>query len=108
MLHRIMPAGFQNIIKADDVALDVHIGIGDGIPDTCLGSQIDHHMEAVLRKAVIHQAAVCDAALDEGPGRGGMQGGFLLNLLQSPFLNGHIIIVVDIVKTHNLHAFQGF
>ena len=33
---------------------------------------------------------------------------FLFDLLQSPMLDGHIIIVVDIVQTHDLYAIQGF
>ena len=107
MLHRIGPAGLQNVVKADDVAFHVHIGIGDGIADTGLGRQIHHHVEAVFLKAGIDAFPVGNAAPDKGPGGGRMGCRFLFHFLQSPLLDGYVVIVVDIVKAHNLYLFQG-
>ena len=107
MLHRMIPAGLQNIIKTDDIALDVHIGIGNGIPDTGLGCQIHHHMEAVLCKAVVNALSVGNAAPDKFPSGAGMQCSFLFNFPKSPFLDGHIVIIIDIIKAHNGYTRQG-
>ncbi len=38
MLHRIVAAGFQNVVKADQVAFDIHIRMVDGIANACLSS----------------------------------------------------------------------
>ena len=100
-------AGLQNVVEADDIALDIHIRIGDRIPDTGLGSQVHHHVKAVLGEAVIDQSTIRNAAPDEGPP------GLLLlsrqrfDLPQAVFLDGHIVIVVHVVQTHDLNSVQG-
>ena len=53
MLHPLCPiiigmaAGLKDIVKADDIRLHVGVRIGNGIPDTCLGRQIDHYSRRI-------------------------------------------------------------
>ena len=62
-----MPAGLQDVEKADQVALQVGVGIGDAVADARLGGQVDHHGRTVLGEQAGNQRLVRDVALDEGP-----------------------------------------
>ena len=66
MLHRIMTAGFQNVIEADHIALDVSIRVGDGVTYTSLGTQIDHNIRVILLKNAVDQRLVRKVVLDKG------------------------------------------
>ena len=43
----MMTTGLENIVKADDVALDVSVGIGNGIPYPGLCSKVYYDIEMV-------------------------------------------------------------
>jgi hypothetical protein len=45
MLHLIVPAAFQKIYKSDNIGIHVRMGVGQGIPDACLGCQVHHHVK---------------------------------------------------------------
>ena len=42
MLHLMMAAGFQDIVEAYEIALDIGVRIRYGITDTGLSGKIDH------------------------------------------------------------------
>ena len=67
MLHSIVSAGFQNVVKADEVAFDVGIGIGDAVTNASLSSQIHYHNGFVLCEKLVHTCLVGDGVFDEGP-----------------------------------------
>ena len=48
MLHRIVAASLKNIVESYDVALNIRIGILDGVTDTSLGSQVDYYVKLIL------------------------------------------------------------
>ena len=106
MGHRMIAAGLQNIVEADDIGFDVGIGIGDGIADTGLRRQIHHHVKALFGEQLFHQGLVGDAATDKAPAVFRLLGRQFANLLQTVFLNGHVVVGIHIVKTHHRHAFQ--
>jgi hypothetical protein len=47
MFDAVMTAGFENIDEADQVGIDVGVGILQRIAHTRLGSQIDHPLRAI-------------------------------------------------------------
>ena len=49
-----MPAGFQDIEKAGDVAVEVGVGVFQGVTHTRLGRQIDHHIELFALKQCVN------------------------------------------------------
>ena len=65
MLHRVVPACFQDIEKADQVALDIHIRVVNGVPHAGLRGQVDHQGGFVIREQPIHQCLIRNAALDK-------------------------------------------
>ena len=78
-------ASFQNVIKANDIGFYVGTGIGNGIPDTGLGSQVHHHIEFIFCKALLDEAFIGNIALDKGPGRLRVLGSQLFNFFDTGF-----------------------
>ena len=62
-----MPAGFQYVVEADEVAFDVGIGVGDAVAYAGLSSQIDYHGGFVLCEKLVHTSFVGDGLFDEHP-----------------------------------------
>jgi len=62
-----MAAGFEDVVKADDVGLDVGIGVVDAIADASLSGEVDDDVEMMLGKEGVDEGAVSDGAADEGP-----------------------------------------
>ena len=105
MLHALaavvrMPAGLQNVVKADEVGLDVGIRICNGIPDPCLRGKIYHKLRLLLSKQLLHRLCVRNVPANKFP-----PALILLrrsaDLRQSPVLDGRIIVVVQIVDSDN-------
>ena len=94
-------AGLQNVIEANDVGLDVGIRVGDGITNASLGRQIHHHLGLITGKHVVDEGAVRNVAQNELKAGFGMQGDFLLDLLQTPVLDGHVVVVGTVIHGHD-------
>ena len=92
MFDRILPASFQNIVKADDVAFDVHVGVHDGVPHARLRGEIHDDLRPVSREEVGNQALVGKVAADE---REVLE---RLELCQPRLLEPDVIVVVQIVQ----------
>ena len=65
MLHRIVPTGFQNVVKADDIGFDIDVRMVDRVSYACLGSKVDDDIKAVFGKKPIDETLVCNRAFDE-------------------------------------------
>lgn len=108
MLHGVVAAGFQDVIEADEIALDVGIGVGDGVANASLGRQIHYNFRVKFGENVVNGIPVGDVTLNERPGGFRVLRGAGFNLCQPPVLDGHIVIVVQVVDTHNFHGRHGF
>ena len=62
-----MSAGFQDVVEADKVALDVGIRIRNGIADACLGGEIHDDSKSVLFEQAVDCRLVCKTCFDECP-----------------------------------------
>ena len=89
-----MPAGLQDVVEPDHVALDVRIRVLDAIADTGLSGQVHDDVEVVFLEEAVDEGLVGEVALDELVGmlRGGR--GLLLDLAQTVLLERRIIVVV--------------
>ena len=54
MLHRIVAAGFENMVESDDVAFDVHVGTVYGISHARLRRKVHHNRRFVFFKQAVH------------------------------------------------------
>ena len=65
MLNGVVAAGLEDVVEANEVALDVGIGVGDAIADARLGSEVYHDVELVLIEEFVNQRFVSNVALHE-------------------------------------------
>ena len=96
MPHGIVPAGLQNVEEADDVRLDVHIRIRDGIAYTRLCGKVYDDIELLRLKELEHQRLIRHVPLEEAVGA------MLAQNLQARILQVDVIIVVHAVESDNL------
>ena len=89
-------AGLENVIEADEVALDIDVGVGDGVPHPRLRRQIDDDIGMIGVEDVLDHLFVRDAAAEKDPfGSGSL--GESVQLPQAVLLQGDVVIVVDAV-----------
>ena len=108
MLYRMMPAGLQDVVEPDHVALDVSIRVFDAIANARLSGQVHNDIEVVFLEEVIDEGLVGEIALDELVGM--LRGfcGLLLDLAQAVLLERRIIVVVQVVKPHDVERLLAF
>ena len=109
MLYRMMPAGLQDVVEPDHVALDIGIRVLDAIADTSLSGKVHDDVKVVILEEAVDEGLVGEVALDELVGmlRDGL--GFLLDDTQAILLERGIIIVIEVVEpddAERLLAFQ--
>ena len=68
MLHWPVATGFEDVVEADEVRLDISVWICDGISHTRLCCKVHHHGRVVLFEDPIDRWLVGNIALDEGVG----------------------------------------
>ena len=110
-----MAAGFQNVQKSDQVALQVGIRVRDGIADARLCGEVHYFVELFFGKELVQTLLVIDAHLYEsavlvlGTLDHGAVGEVVVGLLdtafaEAPVLEAYIVIVVDVVEAHHFIA----
>ena len=62
-------AGFEDVVEADEVTLDVGIRVGDAVADAGLRSEVHHNLRMVFGEDAVDEGAVGDVAADEGERR---------------------------------------
>ena len=60
-----MAAGFEDVVEADDVGLDIGIGILDAVTDAGLGCEVDDNIELPFGKEVVDKGLVGNVTLNE-------------------------------------------
>ena len=98
-----MPAGFQDIVESDEVALDIHVRMIDGIADARLCGEVDHDRGLVCPEDLVYKGFVSDAALHKNmPYRGRDR----IDDAKTVLLEVRIIIVIHIVEADHSAARQ--
>ena len=89
-----VPAGLQDVVEPDHVALDVGIRVLDAIPDTRLSSKVHDDVKVVFLEEAVNEGLVGEVALDELVGVPFGSVGLLLDNTQAILLERGIIVVV--------------
>lgn len=100
MLHRIMTAGFEDVVEADEVRFDIGVRVGDGVAHARLRCEVDHDLRLVLLEDFVNEHLVCKVSFDKS---------VILKLLEhrkASFLDANIIIIVHVVQTNNLNSIR--
>ena len=100
VLHGVVAAGLKDVVEADEVALDVNVGMVDAVAHAALGSKVHDNVKVMLRKKAVDQGLVANGTLDEN-----LVGfGCLCSLLdegEAVFLELRIVIVVHVVEAYD-------
>lgn len=97
MLDFVVTASLQDIVETDKVALNVSIGIGDAVANSCLGSKVHDNSNLVFREDFLHCVFVSDGGMNKSPIP--MQG---FDFFQTLILDVNIIVVSNGVNTNDL------
>ena len=97
MLDLVVATCLQDIVETDKVALNVRIGIGDAVADSCLGGKVHYYGNLVFREDFLYCVFVSDGGVDKSPVT--MQS---LYLFQTLILDVDIIIVGERINTDDL------
>lgn len=90
MLDFVVTAGLQDIVETDKVALDISIGIGDAVADSCLSGKVHDNGNLVFREDFLYCVFVCDGGMNKSPVA--MQG---FNFFQPLILDVDIVVVCN-------------
>ena len=90
MLDFVVTAGLQDIVETDKVALNVSIGIGDAVADSCLGGKVHDNGNLVFCEDFLYCGFVSDGGVDKCP-----------VTMQSLYFFQTLILDVDIVVVGN-------
>jgi hypothetical protein len=96
MFHCIVPASFQNVHEAREVAVHVCVGILQRIPDSGLGSQMNNDLGFFSFKEVRHTLSVgkIENAKPEP--------GALLQDCKTIILESNFVVCIEVVHPDNI------
>ena len=98
-----MSAGFQNVVESDEVALDVGVGVRDGIANAGLGGEVHDDGEVVLLEQAVDGGLVGEVRLGECPlFAGRCRVGF--DFLEALVLDVHVVVVGDAIESDEFRA----
>ena len=89
-------AGFEDVVEADQVALDVNVRVVDRVTDARLRGEVHDDIGSVCLENAVDQFLVGDAALDEYmPDRGLDR----VDHAETVFLELRVVVIVHVVET---------
>ena len=97
MIHRIVAAGLQDVIKPNEIGFYINIRMVDRIPHARLGSEVYDHIKVVFCKPFINKRLIRNRPLHKNMFHRGVFCSFM-NLLQTPLLEADFVIIVHIIK----------
>ena len=107
VLYRMMPAGLQDVVESDHVALDIGIRVLDAIANTGLSGKVHHDVEMVFLEEAVDESLVGEVAFDELVAvlRGFC--GLFLDFAQAVLLERRIIVVIQVVEADDAEGLLG-
>jgi len=98
MLNAGVPASFEDVEKADDVAVDVHVGILEGVAHARLSRKVNDALRPFAREEIRYPASVGDIELYEP------ESGVRREPREARLLQGNVVVVVEIIEAENVVA----
>ena len=103
-----MSAGFEDVVEADHVALDVGVGVLDAVAYAGLGGEVDDNVEVVLGKEGVDEGFVGEVAFDEGVLVLGMLLGFLGDYFQPVVFEAGVVVGVEVIEADDFDGLLAF
>ena len=103
MFYWVVTAGLEDIIEADHVRLDIGIGILNRVAYSSLCGQVYHNIELFFSEEAVDESFVGEVTLHETVW---LAHGGLVDLLEAILLEARVVVVVHIVKAHQIDLFS--
>ena len=100
-----MPAGLEDVVKPNHIALDVRIRVLYAVPHARLRRKVHDNVEVVFLEQVVNKCLVSQVTLDETECMLRMLRRLGRNLPQPVLLQRRVVIVVEIVQPDNPERF---
>ena len=91
----IVPASFQDVGEPDEVGIHIGMGVNERMPHAGLSPEMDDMGEAVFGKQARHALAI--GQIQPGKPKVGVR----CQLCQTRFLQGWIVVGVEVVQTYD-------
>ena len=104
MLDTTLTASLEDVVEAEDVAVDVGIRIGDAVANTGLGGEIHDDLGFVLFKDTLDGSLVSNVSFKEVIGIGGDA----RNDRETVFLQRDIVVIIQVIDVNDrgtMHVF---
>lgn len=88
----------QEIESPQSVGRKVDKRVGDACPDTCAGGEVNDGIKSVVFKTEVESLSVLDIKRVE------FKAFFVLQLVQTVFLYGNVLVVVHVIEPDDLVA----
>ena len=98
MSWRLCPTRINEVLEADDIALDVGARVLQRVPDPRLCREMDHAVKIVLGKERVNDLSVSQVTLHK------RKPGVVEERLQPILLEINVVIVIEAVDAHHLTA----
>ena len=95
MLNTMVTAPFEDVSKANDVAVDVSKWVVDGLTHTSLGRQIDHPLWLVCGETVFNGRSICQVNSQM------RVVGMVIKTRQTSLFDDRVVIVIVVVNTND-------
>lgn len=95
-----MPAGFENMCEANDVAMHIGMRIFCGITHASLGREMDHAIKAMRRKAGFYSTAVSQIVTEKNERPSGFFGS-LPQGSEAGLLQAGVVVFINAIETDN-------
>lgn len=92
-----MPAALENVERAGDVGVHVGVGVGQRVAHTGLGGQVHHPVRGSIKGRI-----ECRAVGQITPHQ--LEADLAIQPNDPGFLQGRVVVVVEVVEPHNLVA----
>lgn len=103
VLNAVMPAAFEDVAEAHQIALDVSDRVLQGIANAGLGGQMDYAPRAYRGEQLRNGGAIGDVELVKQPAARAAAGR-CLEQLQPSLLQGGVVVGVEVVNADNMFA----
>src|SRR5579871_2850164 len=98
MLDAVMAAALEHVERADHIAVDVAVRMGERVAHTGLSAEMHDALELLALEQIAHALPVREIPAHEAKAPMGMQA------LETSLLEGRIVVIVEIVETDHLIA----
>jgi len=95
VLYALVTAALKDVHEAHDVAVDVGVGVFDGVADAGLGGHVEDDIKEMVLEERVYPVAILNVQFGEGE---------VFVLFEDPkpgLFEFHVVVIVQVVDAHN-------